>query len=513
MAISRKDDGSFTRRRFLAGSVAASIGALLVACGGAPAQPTQAPAAPTPASAAKPPESKPTEAPKPTTAAAAQPTPTAAAAKPTEAPKPTVAAAPSGAQGKKVEIRYGTFWNQERVNLLDPVLKEWTKTSGITVTAEPTPSRYIEKMLSQIAANTVPDTFLVDSYIAPKMYDQKQVLDLNPYVQQAKVDLKKDYGLMGVELWDGKTYAMPFVLSPHAWYYNKTMLKEVGAPDPWDDLKGDLTWDDMLQIGLKATRDTNGDKKTDVWGLRLDYNSIDYQLGGFIYSNGGRSHDYETMKYTLTEPKCVEAIQFVYDLVHKHKICAPMGEMQQLGQAGVTMPFQAAVVAMEEDSTGRLTTNAVNIKAKFVWDIFPIPRAKKGGEPGVPYVSGNPNSGYAKTKNPDEAWEVLNFMSGPVVQGMLSKNKLLQPGLLSAANDKEGFLKPPPDHIDVFNKLYQGKVTRRFFHQNSQEGVDTIAKWLDKIFLNEVPLEEGLKQANDEANALVKWTSKPTIQG
>ena len=28
-----------------------------------------------------------------------------------------------------------------------------------------------------------------------------------------------------------------------------------------------------------------------------------------------------------------------------------------------------------------------------------------------------------------------------------------------------------------------------------------------------VPLQEGLKQANEEANALVKWTSKPTIQG
>ena len=224
----------------------------------------------------------------------------------------------------------------------------------------------------------MPDTFRTINYMAPKMYSQGVILDLSSYVQRDGIDLKKDYGLMGVEIWDGKTYAMPWILSPHAWYYNKTMLAESGAPDPWDDLNGDLSWDDMVVIAKAVTKDTNGDGKPDVWGIKLGYNDLDYQLGGIIYSNGGKTHDYETMQYTLTDPKTIEAVQFVYDLVHTEKLIAPLSEVTQLQQAGVAAPFQAGIVAMEEDSTGRLTTNADNIKDKFEWDVFPIPRMKNG---------------------------------------------------------------------------------------------------------------------------------------
>ena len=37
-------------------------------------------------------------------------------------------------------------------------------------------------------------------------------------------------------------------------YYNKTMIKAAGAKDPWDDLKGKWTLDDMLEIAKLCTK-------------------------------------------------------------------------------------------------------------------------------------------------------------------------------------------------------------------------------------------------------------------
>ena len=450
-------------------------------------------------------------------ACAPAPAPTAVPAKPAEAPKPTEApkaAAPApttaaAAPAKKgVEIRYGTFWAGYRVDVIKPILDEWTKTSNITVTVESVPSdRYTEKTLTQVAGGNMWDVFLTESYLSPRLYDQQQCLDLNSFAQRDGIDVKKGFGLMGVELWDGKLFAMPFVLSPIAFYYNQNMLKTAGMKDPWADFKGDMTWDDVLEMYLKVADQT---KRPPIYGLSFDYTDIHQRLGSIIYSFGGKSHDYETMKYTLTDPKTVEAVKYVFDLVHKHKVLIPLTETQQLGQTGVANPFQAQLCAMEMETTGRLTTNVDTIKDKFVWDVMPVPKVKGGGDR-VTYVSGNPNNGYSKSKTQEETWQTLKFLSGAVMQDVLSKKKLLQPALASAALDKEGFLKPPPNHVDTFVKTFDGKVTRRFFHLASRECFDLIQKYLERIFLKELSVEEGLKKANDEANALVKFTSKPSI--
>ena len=485
--------GKFSRRRFLATTTALGLTALsasLAGCASTPAPaPTTAPA-------------KPAEAPK----AAEAPKPTEAP-KAAEAPKPTAAAAAAPKEAKAATIRYGTFWAGYRVEVIQPVLDEWTKTSKITVQIESVPSdRYTEKTLTQVAGGNLWDVFLTESYLTPRLYDQKQALDLTSYAQADGVDLKKDYGLMGVELWDGKVLAMPFILSPVAFYYNKTMFKKAGAKDPWDDLKGDLSWDDMLASSLKVSDQT---KKPATYGLTFDYSDVHQRLSNIIYSFGGRTHDYETMKYTLTDPKTVEAVKYVYDLVYKHKVLIPLTETQQLGQTGIANPFQAELCAVELETTGRLTTNIDTIKDKFEWDIFPVPKGP-GGER-VTYVSGNPNNAYAKSKTPEEAWKTLQFLSGPVMQDVISKKKLLMPALTSAALSKDGFLKAPPAHIDSFIKAFDGKVARRFYPLASRECFDNIKKYLDMIFLNQMSVEDGLKAANDEANALVKFTTKPTI--
>ena len=128
-------------------------------------------------------------------------------------------------------------------------------------------TNYAEKLVVEFVSGTAADVPHANNTVMPKLFDQGMIQDLTRYVTRDKLNLRKDYGLMGQEFWDGKILTMPYVLSPHAWYYNKTALKEAGAPDPWEKFNGKLTWDDFLNIARMTRRPNEqaGRRLPGVW--------------------------------------------------------------------------------------------------------------------------------------------------------------------------------------------------------------------------------------------------------
>ena len=68
-----------------------------------------------------------------------------------------------------------------------------------------------------------------DNVIWSKFYNANAILEISDYLKRDKIDLKRDYVLMGSEIRCGKTYAVLFDAGPCAVYYNKTFLKQAGA--------------------------------------------------------------------------------------------------------------------------------------------------------------------------------------------------------------------------------------------------------------------------------------------
>jgi multiple sugar transport system substrate-binding protein len=421
------------------------------------------------------------------------------------------AGAPAGRSRQPVSLSYTTFWDEQRLSVVRPAVKEFEERTGHTVTMDAVPG-YTENFVVQFASGSAADVPHAVNYLMPKLFDQGAILDLSGYVNRDKMNLRRDYGLMGLEYWGGKILTMPYVLSPHAWYYNKTMLKEAGAPDPWDTLKGDVVWEDLLTIAKATTRPGTGDRP-ERWGMQLTYNDIEYQLGGFVWSNGGRTHDWGAFKYTMDLPQSVEAVQWVHDLLHRHRAMLPTATATALRDAGITNPFVAGRVAMFENSTGQLSPLLTGVRDQFEWDVFPIPRAKKGGPPPVVYTSGDPNCVNGATPKADAAWELASWLGGPVVQGLIGRTKLLTPALTEASGDEKAYAAPPPAHIKVFAEVFKGKVFRRFFHYNHQQGLAVFRKWLDQSFdQNSVSVEQALREATREANLLVEGgKTRPTF--
>ncbi|MBE3598552.1 MAG: extracellular solute-binding protein [Limnochordaceae bacterium] len=106
---------------------------------------------------------------------------------------------------------------------------------------------------------------------------------------------------------DGKDWGIPISVGNHLMLiYNKKMV-----PKP------PQTTDELIALGKKLTKDTNGDGKPDVYGLVYNLNEpfwLAPWLGGF----GGWPLDGTTP--TLGTKATAEALQFLHDLKFVHKI-------------------------------------------------------------------------------------------------------------------------------------------------------------------------------------------------
>jgi len=488
----RTERSSFGRRRFLAigGGIAAA--AFLAACGGGvdTSTPTPAPPSARPSAA---PSVVPSAAPAGATAATGA-TARATTAAGTGSPVSAATAAvgkPAGNYGpaptlkKDVTLRYQTFWAQYRTDILKQSIDQFTQRTGVKVTVESIPSAdFRTSLATTMAAGTAPDTFIADIWNAVKYYDANLILDLSDRVKADKIDLNADYGLIGLEQYCGKTMMLPFVLSPHAWYYNKTMLKEVGAKDPWDDLNGEWTYDDFREIAMKVTAGGNGKR----WGAQLGA-TMEYNWDPIIRTLGGATTDFKARppKYAFGSEASIAALTTIRDWYTKDRIILPPDQSKSLVNEGITSPFASKLVAMYEDSTGQLTFLAQNVK-DFEWDIAPPPRKSKGVAP-VGHSDGDATMISAKGKNLDEAYAFAKHLAGPTTQDILAQNKLLLPALKASASSS-AYLSAPPKHMAVFPGVFTGSYTTSFYHGEGLESQLAMTAFAEQLVL-------GSKQPSD----------------
>jgi len=469
---------------------ASAAGMILAACGGdAPA------AAPTAAAKAEP------------TKAPAAPAPTAAQAAATAAPAPTVAPAAAKAP---VEITYQTFFPQQRLDLLAGSFKIFAEKNPSIKANVVFDADHRAKLATQMAADSAPDTFIHDVWSAAKYYEAGGILDLTSRFAVDKIDLARDYSLIGIEQWCGKSYAVPFYVTSMLLAYNKDLLKKFGAPDPWEKWNGQWTWDDFLSVAKQVTKAPGADSPTGSWGLVMDGNgidNIDRNLQVWMTSNGGETYDVPNMKYTLDDPKSIEAMDFLVKLINEQKVMAGPDDWKKLTDTlGTADPFAAGAVAFRQESTGRLSVYSQQVGDKFEWDVVPFPSGK--GSKFTGHSDADVTNVAAKGKNLDAAYTFAKFLGGEETQGALAQNKLLIPALKKAADDTATFLKPPPKHLQAFvEPLRSGQFRTSFYHYNGLEALRVQNEQLKRAVMKETTVKEAMLEANRAANAQVKFGS------
>lgn len=183
---------------------------------------------------------------------------------------------------------------------------------------------YYGVLLTNIVAGESPDIMQIGDDALSQFVAKNALLPLDsfmagPYPLEASIYLPH---VFEPGQWDGTTYLLPKDFSPVAVYYNKILFDTYNVPYP----QPGWTWADLLSTAQALTHDTDGDGRTDVWGVQLPASWV----AGFEYwvvANHGQliSDDGQTAVGYFDAPEVVEAIQFYADLYNIHQV-APLPE-------------------------------------------------------------------------------------------------------------------------------------------------------------------------------------------
>jgi len=399
-------------------------------------------------------------------------------------------------------VRYLTWWTLDRA----PTMDEWRrdfKEEYPNVTVEPeliTLAEYNAKFQVAVAGGTPPDAVLQNSHAQSRWYDTGVHLDLTQMLARDRVNLQRDYALIGTEVWCGKTYALPMDADPNAVFYNKTMLQKNGLRDPWADGKGDWTVDEMVDMARKVTQDTDRDGKIDQWGIAWSYTHPSH-VAQFVWTRGGDIADFGNMKYILDQTASMDAHQQVYNWLARDKMIVTAAETTAIQtQYNRTNPFRTGRVAFHVRAVADVRQNAREIGDSFEWDVLPFPKLN-ASRPGIPLVSGNPNSVVKASKAPEAAYLWAKHIAGPKGQEVLARTQSL-PALKSK---QDVFLTTPPNHVKVFQDVYNKPYGIHFRHHYTNDSWDIYAAAVNRIYGGETPLQGGLQEANRQMNEKIQY--------
>jgi multiple sugar transport system substrate-binding protein len=404
------------------------------------------------------------------------------------------------------DITYMTTWNAERLEILNQGMDLFKqKYPQIKVNVATSPTR--DQIIALFAANSGPDSIWLNGQIGPRLYEGGQILEISDRLKTAKINLDKDYTSSKLERWGGKIFGMPHTVSPHAWYYNKSLFKRVGAKDPWDDLKGNWTWADMLDAAKKITKVTGG--ADEVWGIEFDSANAWGQHGQFVWTNGGEFIDtspdpknWKKWKYTFSAPKTLEALQFAYDMATLHRVIIPKERSDELTKGGIPNLFAGQKTAMFENSSGQLITQ-LRAKNSFEWDVAPIPRVKEGGAVGKPLWSGNPTGINKDGKFVDQTWELALQMALDDFQNIFSKARSVTAAQVKSLTIPGGFESPPPAHVTTFRAPGIENSGSWNYHPAFDE-LETVAKnELTAAFTQKKSLRQACLDIDTQATAVL----------
>ncbi|MFI6810943.1 ABC transporter substrate-binding protein [Nonomuraea sp. NPDC050328] len=301
--------------------------------------------------------------------------------------------APATEQGARKTVT--VYWNNGHgYAAYQQVFDDFAKAHGVEVNLQKFAWPDLRtRLAADLAAGTVPD-LVEEGWGGVKQFAVSgDVLSLQPFVDKdgAASGIPADWQPATVERnsHEGKLYGVQLHLTANLPVYNTDLLAAAGVTT------FPTTWDELVEAAKKLTKDGQ-------YGVALAP-ATDYATN-WLLQNGVKYYDPQTKQVLAPADKAIEALQFLADLVHKHKV-APVPtattdytEPQKLFTAG-----RAAIIF-----TGP-------------WDIKPIreaaPALKFAIAPALKhatqatYAAGASIFIPAKAKNPDLAWDLIKRLT------------------------------------------------------------------------------------------------------
>ena len=289
-------------------------------------------------------------------------------------------------------------------------------------------SSYESQFNSIIAAQTVPDVFLVPDGNFGQWVKTGVMLDLTEYIEQSElIDLSKvwpsavdRYRYNGKTMGSGAIYCMPKDITPYVMYYNKDLFDRYGVPYP--DPSVPWTPEEALQywsmFGYSRSEELGGSTvyvssrtgETKVTSEHV-YGVAKIYPESLIWSNGADYLSEDRTEVLIDSSEFIEVYDYIQTATMDYCVTPTSAILATTSEKTLFLNGEAACYI-----EGRSVTSDLRKQATFDWDIAPIPAFE--ADPNCNGWSGS--VGYAVYKNtayPDIAYRLAEFFTS--VEGQL----------------------------------------------------------------------------------------------
>ncbi|MEZ4862002.1 MAG: extracellular solute-binding protein [Caldilineaceae bacterium] len=297
-----------------------------------------------------------------------------------------------------------------------------------------------EKLLTSFAGNLPVDLVETGSDWIGPYARRKQFMPLDDYIAADYEDEMADFypDMVAISLFEDKLMGLPYVLDIRTMCYRKDQFAEVGLdPETPPD-----TWDDLVEFGSKLVQTDDQGNMTRAGYLMdaSDPGGAWFEFWYLLIQNGSNFivpwGSWEPNDVVFNGPEGVEALQFLYDLVHKYKI-APL-----TGMSSKTPNLSALADGVASmDNNGSWEVGNWKLYQADKLDLLGVgtPLMKKAR---LQYVCPNVYAIGTNTRDPQSAWDLMKYMESKEVMTDMLEPGNESPPRISIATEAE-YMKDP----------------------------------------------------------------------
>jgi multiple sugar transport system substrate-binding protein len=310
---------------------------------------------------------------------------------------------------------------------------------------------YEAKLQTTVAAGTAPDVMDVQDEPFAAYTKMGQYEDLGPYLRSSGDEYAPDrFYKTALETFQvgGKQYGLPWNGGMLMMYYNRTLFRKAGLPDPPPP---DWTWTQFVEYARKMTRDNDGDGRIDQFGTQVNPFYANSLLP-WSWMFGTDDIDSTWTHCTLNTPEGIRTMTFLRDLIYKEHVSPRSDEFTGMG---ANVMFMTGRLGMVMDGVWAVPFMR---QTDIDWDVTRLPRGpagrfSRGTWDGVAM--------YHNSRHKEAAWRFIRFLTGERGQWWVAQTGRALPPRKTQAYSP-AFLRPDtPQHEERFLEAMSDFRTQR----------------------------------------------------
>ncbi len=248
------------------------------------------------------------------------------------------------------------------------------------------------------AGGTPPDIIFYSSSQVPEFAYNGLLMDLGKLVAGEPEVIRGFIGsTLDVQKYRGVLFGLPHTWSAVATLYNARLLSEQGVAVPNDN----WTWESLVQIGRKLTRDTNGDGNINQFAFAESAFSA-HRWPVWLFGAGADLYNDNLTESKLDEPQAIKAINFDISLYRDYHIAPKVvgGKLVEPGLNGSANFTDGNMVFYNS------TRYSLPVENRDSYGVLPLPL---GPVARTSIMVANFFAIHPNTKYLDIAWSLVKF--------------------------------------------------------------------------------------------------------